>query len=344
MTWILAPLLGLAPVLVTVGAGGYERYDKPVEVSAAPSASVRVVEVDAGGKILDAEVPSQRDTDGTVTFLMKGVTLAGAKRYFRMHFERSGQAEPALSVQDVPSYQGQASFRVAAPNATYVYHKAGAGFASLLDRDGNDWISYRPEGGSDGKYRGIPNLIHPEGDFHPGGLNSTSRITAGPLKVTIFSETRDGKWAGQWDIFSQYARFTVLRTAHPYWFLYEGTPGGRLDLDRDYWVRSNGARASVKESWSGNLPSPSWVYFGDEPLRRVLFLVQHQDNQALDQFWEMQGNMTVFGFGRQYRCCEKYLTGVPAQFSIGFAETAEFGEVTKRIDSAFRPLEIQVQE
>jgi hypothetical protein len=332
-----------APVLVKVGAGDYERYDKPVEAALTPAGDVRVVEVDSAGKVLDSDVPSQRDEDGMLTFLMKGITRAGASRQFRVSFEKPKPVKAQLGVQDVSSYQGQDSFRIAAPGATYVYHKAGAGFASLLDRDGNDWISYRPEGGSDGKYRGIPNLIHPEGDFHPGGLNSASRITTGPVKVAIASETRDGKWAGRWDIYPQFARFTVLHAGHPYWFLYEGTPGGKLDLDRDYWVRSSGDKLPVSESWSGSLPAPKWVYFGDEALRRVLFVIQHEDNQAQDQFWQMQGNMTVFGFGRQYRCCEKYLTRTPAQFTIGFAETAEFDQVKKFVDSAFRPLEIAVQ-
>jgi hypothetical protein len=293
MTWIWALLMASAPVLVEVGAGNYERYDKPVEVALTPAGPVRVAEVDSGGKVLDADVPCQRDLDGKLTFLMKGVTRAGATRYFRVRFEKPKQIQAQLAVQDVPAYQGQDSFHIASPNAAYVYHKSGAGFASLLDREGKDWISYRPEGGSDGKYRGIPNLIHPEGDFHPGGLNSTSSITAGPINVTIASETRDGKWAGRWDIYPHFARFTVLRAGHRYWFLYEGTPGGKLDLGRDYWVRSSGDRLPVTKSWSGNLPTPKWVYFGDQALRRVLFVIQHEDNQAQDQFWQMQGNTPV---------------------------------------------------
>jgi hypothetical protein len=343
MTWLCLALLA-APVLVRVGAGDYERYDKPVEVALPPGGPARVVEVNENGAVLDGLVPAQRDPDGTLIFLMQGVTPARATRLFRVHFEDAPPAKPLLGVREVPSYQGQESFRIAAPESTYYYHRAGAGFASLLDRDGQDWISYRPEGGSDGKYRGIPNLIHPESDFHPGGLNSTSRLVAGPIKVTIHSETRDGAWAGRWEIYPHHARFTVLRAARPYWFLYEGTPGGRLDLDRDYWVRSNGRRFPVTESWSGPLPSPKWVYFGDSSLDRVLFLVQHEDNNASDQFWQMQGNMTVFGFGRQYRCCEKYLTAVPAQFTVGFAETADFDLAAARINSAFRPLRIEVQE
>jgi hypothetical protein len=89
MTWICAPLLAAAPVLVKVDAGGYERYDKPAEVSLVSRGPARVIEVDAGGAILDREVPSQRDPDGALIFLMKGVTPARATRLFRVHFEEA---------------------------------------------------------------------------------------------------------------------------------------------------------------------------------------------------------------------------------------------------------------
>jgi hypothetical protein len=328
------PVLLAAPVLVTVGAGDWERYDKPVELKLTRPGPVRVVENGAEA------VPSQLDPDGTLTFLMPGVTKAGTTRRFRVLFEESAPVKPQVTVEEAPGYQGQDSIRIATPGGVYYYHKAGAGFASLLDADGNDWISYRPEGGSDGKYRGVPNLIHPESDFHPGGLNSTTEVRAGPIKVSLHSETRDGFWAGRWDIFPPYARFTVLRAPRPYWFLYEGTPGGSLDLDRDYWVRSGGPKLPITESWSGILPAPKWVGFGDRQLDRMLYLVRHDDTEALDQYWQMQSNMTVFGFGRQYRCCEKYLTSVPGEFTIGFAETADLERLVRVIDSAFRPVQV----
>jgi hypothetical protein len=326
------PALLAASVLVTVGAGDWERYDKPVEIRLMRPGPIRVVEI--GGQA----VASQLDPDGTLTFLMPGVTPAGATRRFRVLFQEPAATQPEVTVEEVPAYQGQDSFRIATPSGVYYYHKAGAGFASLLDADGNDWISYRPEGGSDGKYRGIPNLIHPEGEFHPGGLNSTTEVRSGLVKAALRSETRDGAWAGRWDIFPHYARFTVLRAPRPYWFLYEGTPGGSLDLDRDYWIRSGGTKLPITESWSGVLPSPKWVAFGDGSLARLLYLVRHDDSEALDQFWQMDGNMTVFGFGRQYRCCQKYLTTVPAQFTVGFAETTDVGQLVKHVHSAFQPL------
>lgn len=45
---------------------------------------------------------------------------------------------------------------------TYHYNKLGAGFASLTDRNGKDWITWKPRSaggpGENNVYRGIPNL------------------------------------------------------------------------------------------------------------------------------------------------------------------------------------------
>ena len=64
--------------------------------------------------------------------------------------------------------------------------------ASLIDSDGKDWISYKPEGGPEGSYRGIPNIAL--AGFHPGPgeKNKMSRIVAtGPLRAEVRSETED---------------------------------------------------------------------------------------------------------------------------------------------------------
>ncbi|HEV3259023.1 MAG TPA: tyrosine-type recombinase/integrase [Gemmataceae bacterium] len=40
------------------------------------------------------------------------------------------------------------------PTATYLYGKKGAGFASILDKQGHDWVSYRPGDKARGEFRG----------------------------------------------------------------------------------------------------------------------------------------------------------------------------------------------
>src|SRR5450759_3198068 len=59
-------------------------------------------------------------------------------------------------------------FKVETPTATYLYGKRGAGFASILDKDGHDWISYRPGGKARGEYRGLPKCGQPTKFFHCG--------------------------------------------------------------------------------------------------------------------------------------------------------------------------------
>jgi hypothetical protein len=289
---------------------------------------------------------------GTLIATLASAVEAGEKLRLTIYFgdRPTAAAGAALSGAGVRivgelEYQGQKSIKIETPSGTYLYHKYGAGFASLFDRDGNDWISYRPGGRSAGEYRGIPNL----GAFaHPGyeGAQGTSTVVEdrGPIRVRLRSVTPDDRNATVWDIFPEYARLTVVKTAEPYWFLYEGTPGGKLDVDGDFVVTSTGMKRPVSESWSGDLPGPEWVYFGDAKLNRILFVINQQDDDATDQFWQMEGNMTVFGFGRQFRCCGRYLTANPGVFTIGLAESSDFEKARQVIESAWRPVTIALSK
>jgi hypothetical protein len=53
----------------------------------------------------------------------------------------------------------------------------------------------------------------------------------------------------------------------------------------------------------------------------------------------MEHNMTVFGFGRLG--LDKFMTQVPAHFTVGFAEDGAFESAQKVIDSAFRPVRVR---
>jgi len=209
----------------------------------------------------------------------------------------------------------------------------------MTDPEGNNWIGYRPGGGSAGEYRGIPN-IRPAG-FHPGYEDLRSRVLdAGPLKLTYQTETADGAWVCNWGVYPGDATMTLERKgAGNYWLLYEGTPAGRLDTDEDYWVRSDGTRSQVIEDWSGILPDPEWVWFGDEKCNRVLYLAKHEHDDRPDQFWQMQGNMTVFGFGRKPdENPGTYMDRVPMHMTVGFVESVEQEEIIRAIQNAvFQP-------
>ena len=295
---------------------------------------LRVAEIDVTGDVVDHDVACQLDQvddAAMAVFLLKGKTAAGNRRAYRIwQSERKPACEALVELRQNVAWQEQESYQITTPMARFLYHIRGAGFASLIDRDGNDWLSYRPYGGSDGVYRGIPNLAHPENHFHPGGKGCRSRIVNdGPLKVTIASESLDGKWACRWEIYPTHARLTALKVDHAYWFLYEGTPGGALDEAGDYCVTSDGRRRPLSESWATPIPEPEWIYFGASNSERALFLAHHEADDHIDSYWPMEGNMTVFGFGRNG--LEKYMTRTPAQFTIGLAETSDFNALRKLI-------------
>ncbi|NLI80094.1 MAG: hypothetical protein GX443_00180 [Deltaproteobacteria bacterium] len=359
-------------VPVTVDPAGYQRFSRPVETFMNFTAmlaglnrpgtfdpnSIRVVEVDAGGTVVDPAVPFQFDAasdfdpavnaTGTLVFLLTGTTPAGVTRTFHVYFD---VVEAGIAPADIPAQvnltddvmdEGLASYRIQTTNATYFYQKSAGGISSLLDVSGRDWIGYNTTVGSAGSYRGIPNLVYPEGYFHPGSTASTSSIVVnGPVKKTIRTVTNDGKWEALWEFYPSYATMTVLRADHAYWFLYEGTPGGALD-SADFMVRSTGTQTLASASWTGDITNAvgeEWIYFTDPDIggqARSLFLVHHQDDTYTDSYWPMEGNMTVFGFGRSNLAT--YMTQVPNRFTIGFVDTAEFSAGSSVIRSACKPL------
>jgi hypothetical protein len=299
------------------------------------------------------------NASGTLVFILKGKTSANTRRMFHIYFDdATGSSKvssfpPQVSVTDIGEYEGDECLKIATQNASYYYHKHGSGFASMIDADGNDWISFHPttrrEDGPKGEYRGIPNIAPP--NFHPGrgeGKLPSRIVSQGPLKARILSETEDRKWGCTWDIYPNYATMTLFKKGEePYWILYEGTPGGEFDLD-DYWVHSSGERLSVAEyhmssnQWQGKLPSPKWVYFGDGKLDRVLYMILHEDHSKEDIFWHFgAGGMTVFGFGRgPTHDYWQQLEIVPAHFTIGFAERGDFELASKVINSAYQKLKL----
>lgn len=355
-------------VRLTVDVGSYERQDKPIERflnfktllaglgrggETCLAESLRVVEADANRVVIDEAVPFQFDPltpdSGALVLLLTGATPVQGKRYYDLYFDTAGAfgpavAEPLLTVTDDVPDEEQLCYRIATANAIYYFQKDAGGFSSLLDRDGNDWIGFHPFGGSDGIYRGIPNLVHPDNIYHPGHHNCISTLVhVGPLRATIRSVSNDGLWECLWHVYPYHARFTVLRSApKAYWFLYEGTPGGAIDYETDFSVRSNGTRLPAGQSWQDqDIPGPEWVYFEDSVLDRYIYLVHEQDDVLNDTFWPMEGNMTVFGFGRGPGT-NKHMTAIPNYFTIGLADGAEFASASKVIEGSYRPVTVTV--
>jgi hypothetical protein len=367
---------------ITIHANGYTRIDKPVEVqlnfsellkqagisSVFSEKTLQLVEISSAGEIINSQVCFQFDKApefdagkkalGTLVFLMQGITAANQTRHFRLYFDDIDHPHYAVknlvSIQDIGVYEGYEAYKINSPKAEYYYHISSGGFASIIDNEGRDWISYHPnvepESGFKGRFRGIPNIAPPE--FHPGmpePKKSSKIIAEGPLKISFTTETEDKQWKAKWDIFPDYATMTLLQKGpEPYWILYEGTPGGEFN-EEDYWVHSDGTREAMKPylhktQWTGHLPSPKWVYFGDHQLDRVLYYIHHEDYPYEDVLWHTgKEGMTVFGFGRgPTQENWQQLSNVPAHLTLGFAEKNDFTHVSEIINSAYKSLKISV--
>lgn len=255
-------------------------------------------------------------------------------------------AGPAFGqVSEVVLHGDMECFRVQTPTATYLYGKRGAGFASIIDKEGKDWISYHHGDKALGEYRGMPKCGQPTKFFHCGygfGQYKTenvfvSRVTQNdPGQVRIESETVDKKTAGAWDFYPDHATFTLLKIDAPtFWFLYEGTPGGKLDAAKDFVIRPDGQKTTLDQPWSQVLP---WVCFGASESPAGLLCVNHQRPEAgqTDSYvsWPFKKDaggslhdMAVFGFGRKgFKELVKHvpdLTTLPAKFSIAMLEKAD---------------------
>lgn len=359
--------------LITVGANGYERLNKPVEVylnftplladqggaGAFDPNSIRVIEIDDADNVIDVDVPFQFDmagdyhatnkARGTLVFLLEGTTAANATRRFHVYFETAdaGIAAPSfsdlVSLADSVSHKGYQSVRVVTADAEYFYHKPGGGFATLLDRDDNDWIDWNNAKGGAGDYRGIPNMVHPNdgGFFHPGRNTATTTVLSdGPLRASFKSVSNGGAWEVRWDVFPTYARMTVVKKgATNFWWLYEGTPGGVLEPGVDRLTRSNGDEIPASGTWSNDIPGDEWIFVTDPNVGRSLYLIHHQEDTKIDGYRaDTSGKMTVFGFGRNGN--QRYLGDLPQQFTFGFTDQTGINGVQPVVNGAYKPLVI----
>lgn len=368
---------------VTVSADGFARKDKPVDVAinfqalldglgggTFNPASVRVVEVSAAGVAIDDSVPAQfavKQTlniewegvgacatavpgQGTVTFIMEGNTAAGASRTYHVYFDKMGKTLTPPSVPQLVKVtddvvdEGQAAVRVETLRATYYYHKLGAGFSSLNDADGNDWISYNSAPEADGRFRGIPNAVHPNngGDLHPGDKDSdTCLLNAGPIKATLYSnriQTRT-RWNHTWDVYPGYVRHTINEARFDYYWLYEGTPGGLLEPNKDFAVFSDGVQIKAGQTRELDIPGDEWGFVADPDVGRSIFLIKEAGDDKVDSYRDLDDSMTVFAFGRNLSS-KPFLpaAAVPAHFVFGLMDVTTLADAVPIINNAFKPL------
>ena len=264
-----------------------------------------------------------------------------------------------MQVTEVTLYGDMDCFKIETAGAIYLYGKRGAGFASILDRGGHDWIAYRHGGKALGEYRGLPKCGQPVKFFHCGyGFGQytnenwfTSRVTARePRHIRIESETRQGDSACAWDFFPSHATLTLYRIgATNFWFLYEGAPGGELHVNEDFVLRPGNRLTPLSEPWEDNV---EWVCFTSHASTQGFFCISHEaaNRSASYVAWpykpESDGalnQMTVFGFGRlpwtDPKQHQPQLRHLPARFSIGFTESTSTDAATECIKN-IRPAKL----
>lgn len=241
--------------------------------------------------------------------------------------------------------EGQGCFIIDTPSSKYYFQKESGGFSSIHDREGIDWInfkatSYGIPGDAGGIFRGLPNMVWPDNIGHPGHKKMKSALK-GANQVHCISSNKLWEW--QCTFYEDRARLDVTKTApgRQYWFLYEGTQGGRFDPFNSFWgTEKHGRRHDTPICHQGNPPPyhDYWkiVYFGFKDIPRVFYTVIHSE-QAPYNLYSYMGStsqdlkapdgMTVFGFGRGPG--PKALLEGPASFTMGFLETTDHDEIIK---------------
>lgn len=368
-------------VPVTAAAAGFVRKDKPAEfdlnftslwaslgkTGTLDPNSIRVVEVDGDDNVIDDSVPFQFDkaTDynaaskaaGTVVLIMEGNTPAGATRRYHVYFDVTGKgfAPPNVPAQIIFNAnavdENKPAYQLDTPVGTYFYHTKGGGFSSFNDLSGNDWISWNSKPENAGDFRGIPNIVHPNngGFFHPGrNVMTTTLISQGPIKVTFESyETKSppagrDRWRGLWEVYPTYVTFTMLHAPYNYYFLYEGTPGGALQINSDFVVRSTGVQTLAGVAWEEDLPNEEWAFVADPTVGRALYMANHVDDLQTDSYGQQDGVMTKFGFGRKGAGALLEKGIVPRQFTWGIMDQTTFDGAKPVIYNAYKDLNVNV--
>ncbi|BFP41486.1 hypothetical protein FGF1_23310 [Flavobacteriaceae bacterium GF1] len=216
----------------------------------------------------------------------------------------------------ITTYQGKDHYVIQTKGVTYYYDIAGGGFSRMIDPYGNDWIAFKqltsdyPQGAA-GTFRGLPNLVYKgqdNGAGHPGFDQCHSWFEDGML----YSESKSKLWKWRWTFHDTYAELEVLKTDpdRKYWFLYEGTPGGKFN-PTGYYFGSNSAGPSTEipdfYKDKAQFQPLRWTYVGLKNLDITFFMLHNAPDleKGLLSYlgnskegMDSKDGMTVFGFGR----------------------------------------------
>lgn len=351
---VVEQLLDFSALMAGAGAGG-PTFD--------PN-SIRVVEVDDAGNVVDDAVPFQFDPGpnydpvsnavGTLVWQLTSVTNAGVARQYHAYFDKTYKSIPAAPVvpqitrsdvtdEGFPAYR----FDLADDSVWYFHPADGGGWSSIVDADGNDWVAWNPAEGAQGDFRGIPNAVKPPaGYFHPGrsGKTKTTIVNEGPLRITMEVRAKDNSWISVWEMYPTYGEFEMTRANVRFWFQYEGLPGGEMDAS-DFIQRSDGVTVPIDGEFESDLPGQEWMYAADGTDDRSLFIAHAQDDGSVESYHVLDGIMPIMAFGRgglnlNSPYLRKVIDGQPQKFTTGLADSTAFGPTGDHIRDSYRDVRI----
>lgn len=235
-----------------------------------------------------------------------------------LKIKKEGAMNGSIQISE-GNYENRPHFIIHTKAVTYYFDQAGGGFSRLIDTFGNDWISYKTEpwdqypAAAASAYRGLPNLVFTSeidgGAGHPGHDKCVSEIVA-PNKIR--TTTKSGLWQWEWTFHDDHAVLNVLKTEEnsPYWFLYEGTPGGNYKPEAyRYGTNISGPHSDTPDFFKGAIKwgSYQWAYFNKKDVDTTFFVAQLDKDDHMDMMSYLgnseagvssKDGMTVFGFGR----------------------------------------------
>jgi hypothetical protein len=241
--------------------------------------------------------------------------------------------------------EGTNSFKIETASAVYFFDKQGGGFTSIIDDNGNDWISFAQGGGSAGEFRGIPNT----GELHPGytGGTSTTTSTLNTWQDKVTIETSRNGESASWIFYPTFAKMklnSIGGTDGKYWILYEGTPGGKVTANDSLYLSNNNKYSANADNPFGEndikntsekAAGSEWAYITDSNLDRSIFLAI-TDDEVRDNYYQLEDNMTVLGFGRNKGAPPlQYRDDVNAVLVLGLVESKSPTKVKNAIDIAW---------
>ncbi len=248
----------------------------------------------------------------------------------------SGCDRNRVHIDKIIDRNGRKIFQVETRNGLYLYDSAAGRFASVFDSEHVDWVGHRDDSagypaGAAGYFRFLPDLVSGFPESHSGNstLDLCRSTWESPNRIRSVSIKGNMEWT--WTFFNNYAVMAIIKSdsINPYWFLYEGIPGGEYKPYRQYWGTSLGGPWNDIPDLYFNEPFIhhfQWIYFGDENINRVFFMAQAETDSFPDYFAYL-GNtregvispdgMVVAGFGRG-EDAKPYFIKPGRHFIIGF--------------------------